>query len=246
MANNHYKDNKDQRLYHIEGLNKDLPSVTTILGLLDKSGPLLGWGVKVTIEYLQQHPEELRENPTETFKKAKLYYRELKEKATELGSEVHNLLEVFLKGQNITGLLVANPKLKPAFEAFLLWQKKYKFELVEAEHIIWSDLGYAGTLDCVARLDGKLYVIDFKSSKAIYDEYELQVAAYAAAYEERSEKEVEGIGILRLGKENGLPEWREIPLVNRHDLMDMFMALCHYWHIRQRRKDGHQDRKTDK
>jgi len=229
----HYKDKDQQRMYHIDTLNRDLPSVTTVLSLLDKSGPLLGWAVKVTIEYLQQHPDELRLDPTETFKKAKLRYKEIKQEAADLGSEIHNLIEVYLRGQKVDGLLSANPALEKPFNAFLEWQKQYNFKLVEAEHIVWSDRGYAGTLDCVALLNEVLYIIDFKSSKAIYDEYKMQAVAYAEAYEERADTEVAGIGILRLDKITGVPEWREIPLDEKHDIMDMFMSLCHFWHTRK-------------
>src|SRR5207249_5712146 len=37
---------------------------------------------------------------------------------------------------------------------------------------------YAGTCDLIAKLGNKLFVIDWKTSKAVYDEYPLQVEAY--------------------------------------------------------------------
>ena len=38
--------------------------------------------------------------------------------------------------------------------------------------------GYAGTIDYVCTIDGKTYIVDFKTSKQVWPEYELQVSAY--------------------------------------------------------------------
>ena len=228
--------------YFIESINKDLPSVTTILGQLDKSGPLMGWAVKITVGYIASKLDEIRagtleltENNASMFlKEAKKQHKELKEKSAELGSEVHNLIEVYLKNQNIAGLLSGNPKLVIPFEAFKNWQSTYKFKLVNSEHIVWSIDGFAGTLDCVAELNGKLYLVDFKTSNAIYDEYIMQVAAYAHAYEERTGLKFAGWGILRLGKEDGLSEWREISKAEIDHAYKMFVCLKDFWTIKKK------------
>jgi len=195
-----------------------LPSVTTILKIYEggKSGALMGWATKVMAQYLQTLANEqgnivIKKNEAlEIFKKAKSWHKTLKQESAELGSAVHNCIEVYLKGQPIKGLLESNSKIEKPFQAFLDWQKQYKFELIQAEHPTYSADGYAGTIDCVAVLNGTLYVIDFKTSNRIYEEYLMQVAAYARAYEERSGKDIFNAGILRLGKEDGIPEWREI------------------------------------
>jgi genome maintenance exonuclease 1 len=64
---------------------------------------------------------------------------------------------------------------------------------------LWSDhLQVAGTVDCIAEFQGKLSVIDFKTSSKPKDRddihnYFMQTAAYAVAFEERT-----GIPIGRL------------------------------------------------
>ena len=58
------------------------------------------------------------------------------------------------------------------------------------EQSLWSkQLGLAGTVDCIAEYDGKLSVIDFKTSKRIksledIQDYFWQTCAYALMYEE--------------------------------------------------------------
>ena len=225
------KADKEERTYCIEGQG-DLPSVTTILGQLDKSGALMGWVAKITYNYLIDHQEELKtaQDPTEVFKKAKTYYKEIQQTALDFGSALHNLIEVYLKEQKVDGLLEENTLLNKPFEQFKEWQKKYNFELIQSEHIIWSEMRYAGTLDCVARLNDKLYVVDFKSSKAIYDDYLWQISAYMKAYEERTNGEVAGLGILRLPKNtDDVYEWREYTLEQANDAFDCFMHLCSLW-----------------
>jgi len=236
MVNN-YKADKEERIYKIEGVG-EFPSVTTVIAQLDKSGPLMGWSAKIVIEYLQAHQHDLANEPTETFKLAKQYYKQLQEEAKDFGSELHNCLEVYLKTNKVNGLLEANPRLKTPLAEFIKWQMANEFKLVEAEHIVWSEqYQFAGTLDCVSELKGKLYLVDFKSSKAIYDDYLMQIAAYMKAYEERTSKEIQGLGILRLPK-NELDgyEWREWTLDEAKDAFDEFMCLVSFWHERNRNK----------
>lgn len=232
MANSAYlKPDEEKHIYHIEALVVDFPSVTTCLDLLDKSGPLMGWAVKTMFLYLVEHQEELKTgDPMEVFYKAKSRYKEVGKEAMDTGSEVHNLIEVYLKGQPHAGLI--NERTEKPFGAFLEWQKQYKFKLYKAEHIIWSELNkYAGTLDLSCYLDGKLYIVDLKASKAIYDTYLMQVAAYKKAFEEQEGLAVSGIGILRLDKETGIPEFKEYTLAECELAFEKFMCLCRLWHL---------------
>lgn len=231
----------------------NVPSVTTCLALLDKSNILMSWAVKVMAVYLKSLADKdgniiiKAADADEIFKKAKAQHKELKEQAAEIGTAVHNLLEVYLKGQNIAGLLEADNRLIKPFEAFKQWQGQYNFELVASEKQVCSHLRFAGTLDCIAKLNGKLYLIDFKSSNAIYNEYFWQVAAYRECamngmYFENdkwidSKYDIEGIGILRLDKNTGLPEFKsERTTEEQADDFDAFMCLCHLWWILNRNK----------
>ena len=233
----------------------ELPSVTTINALLDdgKSGALMGWATKIMAQYLagmanaQGHILITKDEVFEVFKKAKAQHKIEKEKAADIGSGVHNLLEVFLMGQPVDGLLEADNRLVNPFNAFKEWQSKQSFELVASERQIYSPLRFAGTLDCLAKLSGKLYLIDFKSSSGIYgDSYFLQLAAYAEAVErgfyfdnttqawQPSSYIIDGVGVLRLDKETGLPEWREVEMVDCWRYFKMFMNLCNYWWLRKK------------
>ena len=53
-------------------------------------------------------------------------------------------------------------------------------ELVE-RRIVNRDHRYAGTVDAIARIGGKLGVLDIKTSQSIYRDYNLQTSAYMDA-----------------------------------------------------------------
>ena len=63
---------------------------------------------------------------------------------------------------------------------------------------------YAGTVDLIYKNKlNELLLIDFKTSKSIYDHFCLQVSAYAKAYEEMYPKQkIFQTGILQLGAKN--------------------------------------------
>jgi hypothetical protein len=85
--------------------------------------------------------------------------------------------------------------------SFLAWRRDteqdYEMETIANEITVFSEIhGYAGTVDWVVRLTPKAggsnplklsgptpYVIDFKTSKQVWKEYELQVSAYRVALE---------------------------------------------------------------
>src|SRR5437660_6989959 len=67
-------------------------------------------------------------------------------------------------------------------KSFIDWRDEVKPEVIATETTIFSEInGYAGTVDFVCRIDGVLYVIDFKTSKQVWKEYEVQISAYRVA-----------------------------------------------------------------
>ena len=228
----------DKEQHYYETPMGVLPSSTTVLSLLAKPA-LMHWAVKQTVVYLGAKLDEIRagelelteENASQILKEAKKYHEQLRDEAMDIGSQVHYLIEQYLLGNPYDDLI--NEKTQLPFEAFLQWQKARKFKLVKAEHPVWSKKRYAGTLDCVAYLNNKLYVIDFKTSNAIYPEYLLQVASYWKAYEEMSGQKVKGLGILRLDKGTGMPEWVEFSKKEANRAFKMFMCLVRFWWLKK-------------
>ena len=197
-------------IYNING--SEYPSVTTILDMLDKSSALINWALNCfEKKAIEMFP--LKDTPIgyDTFKNlltiAKHDYKNISEKALDVGTMLHGLIEKYIKhGKDATGNIP--DEVQNGFIAFLEWEKENQVEWLASELIVCDEqIGYTGTLDAIARIKGEIYVIDFKSSKAIYDEYLLQLFAYFNAYNQNG-KEATKCGILRLDKETGVPEWK--------------------------------------
>ena len=131
------------------------------------------------------------------------YHRIIAE-ALEIGNYTHEWIEEYI----YTGRCIFNeegPGNNNSIEAFLEWEEKYEPEWLSSERKVYCDkYKYAGTVDAVAKINGRVCVIDFKTSKKIYKPYHLQVTAYAQAI-----KRIDGLRqwplgiILRLDKETG-------------------------------------------
>ena len=138
------------------------------------------------------------------------------------GTYVHNAIENYI--QNGTILDVSELKydhraaVNNAWMAFLSWWEimtKAGVEIIMQEQPLISKY-YGGTLDIVIKVNNKKYLLDFKTSKYIYLKHFLQLSAYRKMLRDICGEEVDGVGIIRLSKEE--PSFEECIL----DLSDEF------------------------
>ena len=195
------------RLYSIptpDGGERKVPSVTTVLNLKGKPA-LVSWAAKVERALVVEASADLYDDlPLSVPKKmsrmayvdtltkriplAKAHQIET-EKAFETGRLAHEMVEYTLR-QRMNHAVGEMPRLNEeaafAFAAWEKWAEETHFTPKYIEQVLYSqEFGYAGTADVIAeiQIDNQpvLAVGDWKTSKAIYDEYGLQVAAYAHA-----------------------------------------------------------------
>lgn len=219
------------RFYTKDG--QKLPSVTTILGILNKPA-LVPWAANAACDYILANLDA-KETHTSIYlhsvvEAARKNYRTIGRQAMDIGSTVHEIVHGYLKTG--TEPKIDSEPVLAGFLAFLEWVDTHKVEPFESEITVYGD-GYAGTTDLVAFVDGKLTLVDMKVSKGIYDEYPLQIAAYRAAYPGN----LEASGILRLDKETGYPEWKDFSSQYEHDLR-AFLLLKDYWLNRREASHG--------
>jgi hypothetical protein len=97
------------------------------------------------------------------------------------GTRLHKEIQNKLEGKNVW---LDNPEMVKCFKNFNLWLSLHDVEIHCLECNIWNkELLSAGTCDFVGRVDGKNMLLDWKSSKRVYDTHNLQVAAYLYMYE---------------------------------------------------------------
>ena len=115
--------------------------------------------------------------------------------ATE-GTLIHETVEKIFMGEKPE----VPAGIAPSIKAFLEFIDKKNIHVdpayIEKRLVNYEDR-YAGTIDVVALIDGKLGILDIKTSQEIYRDYNLQTAAYTAALKDEL-KDLETRWILRI------------------------------------------------
>jgi len=124
-------------------------------------------------------------------------------KASEEGTQVHEMIEAYLNGEELKflehGIPMYDPNVWQMFLRFVDWWEEYKPTLVEAEvHLFSDELKIAGTCDLVCEIGDELWIIDFKTSNHLQTTYDLQTAIYAQCFEECYGKKINRAGVLWL------------------------------------------------
>lgn len=107
------------------------------------------------------------------------------EKAGDIGTAAHKMIRWHLR--TVLGIETdPMPQLQSgaslAYAAWFKWWESSGYKPIAVEQVVWDkEHRYAGTVDCFAERGGKISLLDWKSSKHIYLEHHVQVAAYVKA-----------------------------------------------------------------
>lgn len=181
--------------YKIDG--KNIPSVTSITGIIDKSSALLLWAERLTNEYVTDDKLDGEPYSNEALqsivKEAAHQYTVVKKEAASIGDLVHDYAAAFaqakIEGKPLPKIDVTDQQAINGINAFIEWYKAHKVEFLRSEFIVYSKkYNYVGRCDALAWIDDELTVVDFKTGARIYPEAHLQLAAYTYAYDEEDQK----------------------------------------------------------
>ncbi|WP_146113301.1 MULTISPECIES: cytochrome [unclassified Arthrobacter] len=185
-----------------------VPSITTVIGM-DKMD-LSGWAGYMAAKSLSEdqrlsdalsQPGKMRSLVRDSAAAAERY----RDAAAERGDRVHNYAEHFAlralgKPDELAAVrsaLEANDELGFATH-FEKWWEQYQVEPLATEVTVWNEsVGYAGTIDLVARIGGKVCLLDYKTKgsdreglvKTPDDKVIMQLAAAAKAEERVADAE---------------------------------------------------------
>ena len=202
--------NEEKHWYFVDG--EYIPSVTTVLNSIAKPA-LLPWAVKEGADWFKANClnyESFHDNDKAidaVVKGIKGAYRKKSEGAMNIGDILHKWCEgaiLWKLGKGPIPEMPDNPKVKESIDNFREWVSSNEVEWLSAEEKLYNrKYGFAGTVDAVAEVNGEFAVIDFKTSKRIYNEYQLQVAAYAETVEDIYGRDVDCCWLLRFDKFDG-------------------------------------------
>lgn len=166
--------------YYVHPDNKDVrvPSVTTFLDVINKPG-LPRWSAKLVAEYAVEHRASWEGLPAEdavALLKGRPWATSAK--AADLGTDAHAYAERRINGSKATAFDNATENVDTMLDELASRGMK----IVDQEVTVWSDEHeYAGTADLLVEMEGALWILDWKTSKAVYSDMALQLAAYAWA-----------------------------------------------------------------
>lgn len=145
-----------------------------------------------------------------SFKKLDAISKVIIANASKRGSAVHELICDFLTVEELPDLDEIDGSIFPYFSAFVEWWRTYRPKTLYSEFVLGSSaLGYCGTCDFVCVIDGKIVLIDFKTTSAIDKKYlSVQLAGYKRLLEHIGIK-VEQTCVLHL-KKDGTYTYKEI------------------------------------
>lgn len=160
-----------------------LPSVTTVIKVLDKSGPLVGWAKRETaacavrnLDMLVRMREAGGDAAAVNWLKAIPDYQ--RDSAADIGTRVHRLVEQLARG--IEPEITAEEA--PFVDAYRTFLAAFRPRFLALEEMVVSlRHHYGGTLDAIAVIEGETWLLDVKTGTGVYPETGLQLAAYASA-----------------------------------------------------------------
>ncbi len=161
--------------YKVDG--KKVPSVTTILGRYKNATGLLIWSNKLGLE-------------------GKSYHSELN-KAGDIGTDFHELAEKHITNEYYE--LPDDPVVQECFNKFKDWWTEQEYEVTFTEKsFCCRKYKYGGTADLLVNGDT---LVDFKTSKQVYDDHLVQLGAYKYMIEEQDGIQINKGILARFGKE---------------------------------------------
>lgn len=183
--------------------------VTTIIGIKDKSMPLMSWQQNMTVDFLLTAIADKKKIDVDLAIEACIQHEIAKEAAADIGKEIHAWLESYIRHkmkqpdyENIPDM-PKFPEAVTGINSYFSWEKDHKVQHLMTEKPVYSmKHDYIGIEDHLAIIDGKLCDNDFKSSNGLYNAVRMQTAAYSKARMEEGGKKTEGRWALRLAKYN--------------------------------------------
>lgn len=177
-----------------------VPGTTTIIGRFKESGGLIQWAYKSGREH---------ERLVAQGKPAPRHLYDVVQAAADAGTMAHDMIEASILGVEYTPPAATPPEIATkavnAYQQFLEWREQTGIAIVATERAYVSEaLQFGGTVDAIGRdMKGRIVLLDWKTSNAVYSDMLIQLAAYALLLEECDpECTPRGFHLLRVAKES--------------------------------------------
>ncbi len=212
-------------------------SVTTKLQILNKPH-LLKWSIRKGIEWLEVEERFSRlsgPDREELLAGAQSAYTDIRDDAGSVGTQAHDAIEKYIldwirTGQRVDDIKVyfkpeSDPRAIAAARGIEALFKKKNIVPLASEILVGHPKYSAGTLDFLCAFEGKLTLVDFKTSNAIDKiSYPLQVAAYKYFFEYMTKIKIPDLKIIWLSKDSDKYEIYKVNEIPK--AWKTFKAIC--------------------
>lgn len=192
-----------------------IPSPSSIIAKLDKSPQLVHWAVNCfeekVVELMRDGVNFTKDDVLNMVAEGKTAHNTKKESACSVGTVVHKYAEEYSATASVempddyAELDEAEQALADkGIEAFHQWLDQVEPKFIKSEFSVFSlKQMFVGTSDELVEIDGKKYLLDYKTSKGVYSSHFYQASAYLKAYEEEYGEKLDGAMIIHVSKETG-------------------------------------------
>jgi hypothetical protein len=190
-----------------------VPGVTTVLQILNKPA-LIQWAWDLGRQGLD--------------------WREVRDSAGDVGTLAHYLIMCTLKGETPDTSEYSQADIQKAnncLAKFKNWLKEHPVSPIMIETpLVSEEYKYGGTLDLFAEYNDEFILVDFKTGKALYDEYFYQLTAYRRLLEEQGWP-VANARILRIGRDE-VEGFEEVIRTNLDREFEIFKKCLEIYRLR--------------
>lgn len=214
-----------------------VPRVTSILSAMLHEDYLMEWSNRIG---LYQHSR----------------YKDALDTASDIGTHVHLMIEMYITpcdgydNEKYVNSIPLNlkPRVLNAFQSFLQWWQvitKNDYKVLLQEHSLTCEW-FGGTLDLLLEINGKVYLVDFKTSNHTSYKHFLQLSAYRYMLE-RNGTHVDGCIILLLDKKKcvfteyilNFSDINHLAFINQ--CQETFLSLVYAYYNRINTENMYQD-----
>jgi hypothetical protein len=168
-------------------------------------------------------------------------YKKFRDQAADIGTVAHFLIECFLHNHvaDLSEFSAADiERATTAYNNFRKWWDAEGLTILEPEvQLVSEDWMFGGTIDAPSRdKDGKIVLLDWKTSKGIWPSHKFQLAAYEQLWNEnRPDMKVQRRGVVRIGKDS--PDDFEVAwMFSAEPEWQVFKARLDLYYAQQRYK----------
>lgn len=201
--------------YSYRGMS--VPRVTEVLSSMLHSDALMIWANRIGLRGLKYQTELNR--------------------AAVFGTQAHKCIEMYLKEKT-------KSENNMPFLGYFMWEESLREKGIIVEPLFIEKKvttpWYGGTLDAVLNINGRPFLVDFKTSNHVTFKYFLQLAAYLYAL--REQEGISPVGVIVLQLDKKFPGFNEylldfnVPehLTFMNQCIDGFFAILYaYYHTRR-------------